>query len=72
MGTLGGAASFGAEKLGASSETAGKIETALDVGLAGAGVGASIGSIVPGIGTAVGALAGGVIAEGGYWLSKLF
>ena len=72
VGTLGGAASFGAEKLGASSETAGKIETALDVGLAGAGVGATIGSIVPGIGTAVGAVAGGVIAEGGYWLSKLF
>ncbi len=72
IGIVGGAADYGLEKLGASSKTGKTAEESVDVALAGAGIGATIGSVVPGVGTGIGALIGGGIAEGGYWLHKLF
>ena len=72
IGAIGGAAGYGLEKLGASSKTAKTGEEAVEAGLAGAGVGAAIGSVIPILGTGAGALIGGGIAEGAYWISKLF
>tara|TARA_R110001592_G_scaffold194974_2_gene442603 strand:- start:323 stop:2815 length:2493 start_codon:yes stop_codon:yes gene_type:complete len=72
VGAVGGAAGYGLKKAGASSKTAGEVEKALDYGLGGAGIGATIGSVVPVIGTGVGAGIGFLLGEAGYGLSKLF
>ena len=72
VGAIGGAAGYGLKKAGATSKTAAEVEKAVDWGIGGAGVGATIGSVVPVIGTGIGAGVGFLLGEAGYGLSKLF
>jgi len=72
VGSIGGAAGYGLRKAGATSKTAGEVEKAVDWGIGGAGVGATIGSAVPVIGTGIGAGVGFLLGEAGYGLSKIF
>tara|TARA_R100001509_G_scaffold161552_1_gene131059 strand:- start:3581 stop:6010 length:2430 start_codon:yes stop_codon:yes gene_type:complete len=72
VGAVGGLTKYGLEQAGATSKTAAEAEKAVDYGLTGGGIGATIGSVVPGVGTAVGGGIGFVAGEIGYGLSKLF